>query len=219
MSIQQQTTILLADDHPIVRNGMRMLLDTQKEVKVVYEADNGEIALEKIRELQPSIAILDIDMPKLNGLDVVTHATEHQSRTNFIVMTMYKDESLFSRAIDLGVRGYILKENAVLDILECIKAVVDGKHFISPALTEFLFKKEGRRSSSSSFVALLERLTSTERKVLKLLSEMKTSKEIGQELFVSTKTIENHRNNICTKLEIRGAHALLKFALENKEQL
>ncbi len=219
MNTQRQTTILLADDHPIVRNGMRMLLESQKDIKVVYEAENGEIALKKIREIQPVIAILDIDMPKLNGLDVVTQAIEHHVHTHFIVMTMYKDESLFSRAIDLGVRGYILKENAVLDILQCIKAVVEGKHFISPALSEFLFKKEGTRNQSTSLFGLLERLTPTERKILKLLSEMKTSKEIAEGLFVSTKTIENHRNNICTKLEIRGAHALLKFALENKNQL
>jgi len=107
----------------------------------------------------------------------------------------------------------------VLDILQCIKSVGEGRHFISPALSDFLFKKGERKSESSSLVSLLERLTPTERKVLKLLADMKTSKEIGEELFVSTKTIENHRNNICVKLEIRGSHALLKFAMEHKERL
>ncbi|TAK56380.1 MAG: response regulator transcription factor [Bacteroidetes bacterium] len=217
--MSHQATILLADDHPIVRNGMRMLIETQKDYTVISEADNGEIALQKIMETQPSVAILDIDMPLLNGLEVVTKANESKCATRFIVMTMYKDESLFSRAIDLGVRGYILKENAVMDILQCIKAVVEGKHFISPALSEYLFQRSERKDSSAPFLALLEKLTPTEKKVLKLLSEMKTSKEIAEELFVSTKTIENHRNNICTKLEIRGAHALLKFAMEHKDKM
>jgi DNA-binding NarL/FixJ family response regulator len=129
---------------------------------------------------------------------------------------MYKEEDMFHEAMNIGVKGYVLKESAVHDIAESIKTVATGKYYLSPSLSELLVKKDDRSASVLRKKPAMENLTATERRVLRLISENKTSKEIGEELGISYRTVENHRSNICNKLEIHGSHSLLKFALDHK---
>ena len=132
---------------------------------------------------------------------------------------MHRDEAIFNTALDLGAQGYLLKESAVEEIIACVKAVAAGQKFISPQLSTYLFNRASRASILVQQKATLLDLTPSERRVLKLIAEQRTSREIADMLFISVRTVERHRENICAKLELRGSNALLKFALEHKEQL
>ena len=170
-----------------------------------------------IKQFEPAVAVLDVNMPEMNGFDVVRNLREINLATEVIFLTMHKDETMFNTAMDLGVKGYLLKESAIDDIAAGIRTVAAGKHFISPALTTFLINRSNRTDASGK--SRIEALTKTERRILKLISEDKTSREIGEMLFTSVRTVERHRQNICNKLEIRGSNVLLKFAVANKDRL
>jgi DNA-binding NarL/FixJ family response regulator len=132
---------------------------------------------------------------------------------------MYKDESLFNKAMDIGVKGYVLKENTVSEIIQCVQKVLSGKHYLSPAISEFLIRRNSKLVAPASDKDGLNSLTKTEKNIIKQLAEMKTSQEIADENNVSIKTIQNHRNNICNKLGLSGTHALLKYAVEHASKL
>jgi DNA-binding NarL/FixJ family response regulator len=132
---------------------------------------------------------------------------------------MHKDETMFNWAMDVGVAGYVLKESAVTDITECIKTVAAGRHYITPALSDFLFQRSRKNIRFQEQTDGLNSLTKTERRILKLIAEDKTSREIGELLFIHSRTVDNHRTNICQKLDIHGNHALLRFALKHQSEL
>ncbi len=211
--------ILIADDHPIFRQGLRQIILAQDDLSVVSEAEDGETALRQIRDLKPDIAILDLDMPKLDGLGVTRAVRNEIPNLEIIILTMHKGEDILNEALDLGVKGFVVKDSAVTDIVGSIRAVLAGQHFISPSVSNYLVNRAARSVKLENEKPGLRDLTPTERRVLDLVAENKTSREIAAKLGVSTRTIENHRVNICQKLELRGAHALLKFALENKSHL
>lgn len=217
--MNSEITILLADDHPIFRRGLRQLVENDPSLKVLAEAENGKLALELIEQLAPDVAVLDMDMPLLDGIEVVRAIREKHLAVEFIFLTMHKDEDIFNEALDAGAKGYVLKDSAATDILHSIRAVVDGQNFISPQLFPYLLSRSARVASLIKQKPSLDNLTSTERRILKLIAENKTSREIASELFISIRTVENHRANICLKLDLRGAHALLRFALHNKAAL
>lgn len=210
----EKIKILIADDHELVRKGLLHFLETSGALNVT-EACNGEEALAMIIKNKPDLAILDIQMPGLTGLEVAAAVLQKQIPVKLILLTMFKDESAFNKALDLGVRGYVLKENTISEIRESISKVMDGSFYISPVLTEFLLHRTAAKPVVIPGQDVLSQLTATELRILKLLATMKTNLEIAEELNVSIKTIHNHRNNICNKLDLRGAHALLKFAIEN----
>lgn len=207
-------TILIADDHPIVRSGLRTVLEKHPELKVVHEAENGDSALQLIRQSKPAIAILDVEMPVMDGFGVARSVQDEDLAVHLIFMTMHKDEQTFNKAMDLGVRGFVLKENAVADIVNAIRLVMEGKHYISPSLSEYLMQRS--RPQAIPPLSTIDDLTPSEKNILKLIAEQKTTKTIADELFISPKTVEKHRSNICTKLNLHGAYALLKFAMKNK---
>jgi DNA-binding NarL/FixJ family response regulator len=215
----KQTAIVIVDDHPVFRKGLKDIIEPVPQFRIVGEAENGEVALRLIDELRPDIAIVDIEMPTRNGFDLVKEVHARQIPVDIVFLTMYKEEDIFNAAMDLGIKGYVLKECAVHDILECIRVVTSGKYYISPLLSTHLIHRNDRQKEFQNKHAALTLLTATERKILKLIAENKTSKEIAEELFISYKTVENHRNNIANKLNLHGAHQLLKFALENKSYL
>jgi DNA-binding NarL/FixJ family response regulator len=208
----ETTTILVADDHPIVRQGLRQLIEREAGFCVVAEAADGSAALESIKTHMPAIAVLDLDMPELDGFAVARHVRQMKVSVRIVILTMYKDELHFNQAIDLGVSGYVLKESAATEIIDCLKTVIKGKEYFSPALSSFLLSRA--RSVAQEQVGI-EQLTPTERRVLALLAELKTTKEIASDLGVSPRTVDNHRAHICAKLELQGAHALTKFALQH----
>lgn len=211
--------ILLADDHPVFRQGLQQIIRQNKNFQIVDEAATGNDALEKFRKLKPDILILDIDMPGLNGLEVAEIAQRESLPGRIIILTMYKEEDMFYKAVDYGIYGYVLKESAVTDIIDSINSVARGNYYISPEISGYLVKHSEKKRRFDEQHPAISGLTTMERKILRLISQMKTSKDIANELSISHRTVENHRMNICNKLEIHGSHALLKFALENKSYL
>lgn len=208
--------LIIADDHPIFRKGLVDLITSTTRFSICGEAENGNTAFELIKKLTPDIAILDINMPGMNGFDIAKKVKYEEIKVNIIFLTMYNEEELFNKAMDLGVKGYILKECAVKDILDCIQSVADGKYYISPVISDYLVNRSTVLKIDEQQKSAIEKLTPTEKQILKFIAEDKTSKEIADRLFISVRTVENHRMNICNKLSIHGSNALLKFSLENK---
>ena len=212
-------SIVIADDHPIFREGLRKVIEHDNGGRVIAEAGDGETALRLIRERKPDIAVLDVVMPGLNGLKVARQIQREHLTVAVVFLTMFKEEDMFNEAMDAAAKGYVLKENAVSDIIGCLRSVASGQYFISPAISHLLVRRTERSRGLASQTSGLSSLTPSERRILNLIARGKTSKEIATELFISPKTVENHRQNIAGKLEIHGNNALLKFALENKDNL
>ena len=217
--MQKEISILIADDHPVFRRGLRMIIQSDEHINIVAEADNGKEALELIKRSEPDVAVLDVNMPEMTGFEVVRELRKTKLATEFIFLTMHKDEAMFNTAMDLGVKGYLLKESAIEDIAAGIKAVAAGENFISPSLATFLFSRSRRNATFAADKPTINDLTVTERRILKMIAEDKTSREIADQLSISVRTVERHRQNVCDKLEIHGSNALMKFALAHKEQL
>jgi DNA-binding NarL/FixJ family response regulator len=214
-----EITIIIADDHPIVRKGLREVIEDESKFIVLAEVENGREAVEAIERFSPTITILDVDMPVTNGFEAAREIRAKKLATEIIFLTMHRDEDLFNEAIDLGAKGFVLKDSALADIVECLKAVASKNHFTSHALTSFLINRSRRSLRLTENQPSINDLTPTERRVLKLIAENKTSKEIGDELFISPRTVEKHRANICRKLNLQGSHSLLKFAVFHKSEL
>jgi DNA-binding NarL/FixJ family response regulator len=211
--------ILLADDHPLIRQGLRQAIESVPDLTVVAEAGDGQTALEQIERLRPDIVVLDVNMPQLDGFAVVRALRERRLAVEIIFLTAYRDHKFFSQALELGAKGYILKDSATTDIVTGIKAVAAGQHFTSPAMTSYLIKRGHPHTSATEPAAELARLTPTERRILTLIAAYKTSKEIADELCISFRTVNTHRANICQKLGIHGNHALMKFAFDHQQEL
>ena len=165
------------------------------------------------------MAVLDVNMPKMSGLQLAKAIREKNLPTLLVFLTMHNDETMFNAAMDAGVNGYVLKDNAISDITACIKAVRKGQPFITPSLSHFLLNRSRRSNAFTAGNPALKSLTKTELKVLRLIAEEKTSREIGEMLFIHPRTVDNHRTNICTKLNLHGSNALLRFALTHKSEL
>lgn len=211
--------IVIADDHPVYRRGLSLTIAVDPTLKIVAEADDGEAALACIKAEEPDVVVLDVDMPKLGGFDVVRALQQGNVQPEIVFLTMHKDEGLFNTALDLGVKGYVLKDSAITDIVASIKAAAAGQNYISAPLATYLVNRSHRRSSFVAQQPSIKDLTPTELRILKLIAEHKTSRDIADQLFISVRTVERHRLNIGTKLELHGSNALLKFALENKQFL
>ena len=206
--------ILIADDHPIFLFGLKSIIETVDTMQVDHVVSDGVHALEMIRVNKPDVAILDIDMPGLNGIEVAKKVMELGLDSKVIILTMHKDEAVFNLALDCGASGYVLKDNAASDIVNSIRTVIAGECFISPHIIGFY--KNRIEGSSKSVINSINLLTATEKKVLKLISDNKSSNEIAVQLFISSKTVQNHRFNICRKIELEGVNSLLSFSLQNK---
>jgi len=201
----------------MIRQGLRQTIDGHEGWEIVGEADDGNQAFELICKLRPAVAILDISMPGRNGFEVVRALRKEKIETIVIFLTMYRDENAFKQALDLEVQGYVLKESAVTDVLTALKTVFGGEHYASPALTSYLIKTRSAAPAALPEQGLgVHSLSPTERRVLGLIAEYKTSKDIAEELSTSPRTVETHRTNIAQKLGLHGRHALMKFALEHK---
>ncbi|MBS1811452.1 MAG: response regulator transcription factor [Acidobacteria bacterium] len=217
MNLPNEIRIVIADDHPIVRSGLRTVIESHAALRVIAEADDGAAALAAIAQTQPDIAILDVNMPGLSGFDLARQLQTHKLSVAVIFLTIHSDAVMFNEALDLGARGYVLKESAVTDIVNSIHAVAAGELFISAALTEQLQQRQANATATPK--TGLPTLTATERRILRLIAANKESKDIAAELSISHRTVENHRANICRKLGLSGHNALLHFALHHKLDL
>ena len=210
--------ILLADDHPVVRRGLKSTIEEDADLHVIAEAVDGDDALKKMIELEPHVAILDIDMPGSNGLTVAREAAARNLNTRIIFMTFHSDEDLMRAAMDAGGKGYLLKGTETDEIAAAIRAVAIGRTYISSTMAAVLLKQKteapgGAQTLDTSI------LTPTEKKILRLIADGLSSKEIGDRLNIHYRTVENHRTNMCRKLNIEGANALARFALQHRASL
>jgi len=222
--VAEEIRILIADDHPVVRKGLRMQIEEDEGLKVVAEAADGETALALLASLEPDIAVIDIEMPKLDGFGLVRKAAEKKLKTAILFLTLHAEEDLFQAAMDAGVRGYVLKDSAMEEIAAAVRVVADGQRYLSAALTTRLLDKQrdserGKAAAAAAASASAPQLTPSERRILRLIADGLSSKEIGSELSIHYRTVENHRTNICRKLGIEGTNALLRYALQNKNTL
>jgi DNA-binding NarL/FixJ family response regulator len=211
--------IFMADDHPIFRHGLRQIIEKAPQLKVIDEAEDGETACRKLAASGAEVAILDVNMPGRNGFEIVREIHEQRLNVAVIFLTMHKDEDFLNHALDLEVKGYVLKDSALTEIVNCIRAVASGQEYVSPQLTGFLINRSRRAAALAAQMPQLALLTPIERRVMKLVAAYKTNKEIADELCLSVRTIEHHRSRINDKLELEGHHALLKFALEHQSEL
>lgn len=212
-------TLLIVDDHPVFRRGLREIIGENPRFRIVGEAPDGEQALRLAEQLHPDIAIVDIDMPRVSGLDMVRGLHRQELAMAVIFLTMYKEEDMFNAALDLGVKAYVLKENAADEVLAALQAMSRGESFVSPSLLALRERRVNRVQQLLLSRPQIEDLTLAERRILKLIAEDRTSKEIADFLRISIKTVENHRLSICHKLNLHGSHSLLKFAFDHRSQL
>jgi DNA-binding NarL/FixJ family response regulator len=211
--------ILIADDHPIFRQGLRQVVEGQQGLAVVAEAADGGQALERLEKGDISVAVLDVTMPVKGGVAVAREARERRLTAALVFLTMHKDEEYVNAALDLGVRGYVLKDNATTEIVDCIRSVAGGGEYISPTLSSLLIRRRSRAASLAEQKPAIDQLTPAERRVLRLVADGLTSREIGEQLAIGVRTVEHHRNNVAVKLSLRGSHALTKFAIKHKSDL
>jgi DNA-binding NarL/FixJ family response regulator len=214
--MNKKTKILIADDHPLMRDGLEGVLKSELNFEISAKAKDGEQAYNLLKEQDFDIVTLDIEMPKISGLEIARKIKEENIDTKIVFLTMYKDEDMFNEAMDSGAFGYVLKENAVEDIIDCIKSVAKGEYYISPGISRYLVKRQNELKKFGQENHSINSLTKTERLILRLVSQEKTTKEIAERLFISAKTVENHRANISKKLNLHGSHSLIKFAINNK---
>lgn len=217
--MRKEIRVLIVDDHPIFRSGLRLMIEADSLLKVVAEAGDGESALAYIRELQPDVAVLDMDMPPPDGLAVARQVRAEGLPVEAIFLTMHNDEALLNAALDAGVKGFIVKDGAANELTACIKAVAAGRNFIGPTLSGHLLKRRNSPDTPVAQSSGINDLTAAERHVLLLVSESMSNKEIAEKMFISIRTVEHHRSNICAKLGLIGKNALLTFALTHKSEL
>lgn len=211
--------VVIVDDHPLFRAGLRQVIQSDARFELLAEAESWVQATQLIRELRPDLAVLDVNLPDGTGLEIAQTLRAEGTATRFVVLTMLKDEAAFNKAMNIGIDGYVLKENAGTEIISCLVSVAGGNAYVSPSLTGFLLRRRGKAEALASHKPGIADLTTAEKRILKRIAEKKTSREIAAELHVSPRTIETHRTNICTKLSLKGANSLLQFALENRESL
>jgi DNA-binding NarL/FixJ family response regulator len=217
--MSDEIQIIIADDHPIFRRGLRVMIESEADLKVVAEADSGASALAMIDEFEPDVAVLDVDMPDKDGFETAREIIQKNLAVGIIFLTMHNSESIFNAALDLGIKGYVLKDSALPEITDCIRAVADGKNYISPPLSTYLVNRARRADELVQKAPGIHDLTPAEQNILRLIAAEKTSREIADELFISIRTVDRHRANISSKLNLRGSNALVKFALTHKSEL
>jgi len=205
--------ILLADDHTVVRKGLRLLIESHPEFTVVADAADGREAVRLADELKPDVAVLDVAMPVLNGIEAARQISARLPQTAIVVLSMHSDESYVLRALKAGARAYLLKDSAEHDLVSAVKAASEGKAFFSPAISKMLVEDYMRQMRDREVEDSYELLTSREREVLQLLAEGRNNKEVASLLGLSLYTIETHRSNIFQKLNLHNGAELILYAV------
>ena len=205
--------ILLADDHIVMRTGLRALLERQPNLEVVGESENGREAIELVASLKPDVVVMDVGMPVLNGIEATkTIVTQHPT-TAVVILSMYVDESYIMRALKAGARGYLLKDSAPADLIGAIQAVSQNKSFFSPKVSRILAEDYVRVLKQKGAVDSYDLLTSREREILQLIAEGKANKEVAAALNISPYTVETHRSHILEKLNLHNPAELILYAV------
>lgn len=217
--MSKEVKIFIADDHPIFREGLLKIIEKENSFKVIGSASSGTNAWEFIKQKKPAVVILDISMPGLNGLEVAKLIKENELDTYTVILTMYNDPEYLDTALENGVTGYLLKDSTLNEIIDCIKTVITGGYYISKELQEHLIHGAKIKHTRDDVINMMAALSPAEKNIMKLLSQNKTSMQIAKEMFISYRTVQNHRTNISNKLGIHGHNALLMFAVKIKSYL
>ena len=205
--------ILLADDHTVMRRGLRLLLESQPEFRVVAEAADGRQAIEQAEATEPDVAVLDIAMPNLNGIEAAQRMSAAIPHMAIVILSMHSDEGYVLRALKAGAKGYLLKDSAEGDLIDAIKVVHQGRTFFSPEITKMLVADYVREIRNRGVEDSYDLLTPREREILQLLAERKSNKDIAAALNLSTYTIETHRRNLQEKLNLHSLAELILYAV------
>jgi DNA-binding NarL/FixJ family response regulator len=205
--------LLLADDHAVVRQGLRKMLEHLPNWEIVAEAANGRDAVRLAEAHRPDVAILDVAMPLLNGIEATRQITRRSPETNVLALSMHADEAYVTQIVDAGAKGYLLKDSADVDLVEAVRAVAEGKTFFSPAIARRVSDEYARPSGDAAVVDRYQSLSSREREIFQLVAEAKTNKDIAAMLNVSLSTVETHRARIMEKLDIHSAAEIVLYAM------
>jgi two-component system, NarL family, response regulator NreC len=205
--------ILLADDHTVIRKGLRLLLESHPGFKVIAEAADGRETVAMAEAHLPDVVVLDVAMPTLNGIEAARQISAKLPRTSIVFLSMHSDESYVLKALKSGAKAYLLKDSAEYDLIAAIKAVNEGKAFFSPAISKMLVEEYMRQMQALEVDDSYELLTTREREILQLLAEGKTNKEVASILNLSSYTVETHRSNILQKLNLHSGAELILYAV------
>jgi DNA-binding NarL/FixJ family response regulator len=212
----ETVSILIADDHAVVRRGLRALVETHPKWKVVSEASNGREAVEMATKGRPNVAILDISMPELNGLDAASQILKASPQTRILILTMHAAEELIEKTLGAGASGYILKSDAEKDLITAIEALLHRKTFFTHAASEVILSHLRDRSGKKEVQPDGSRLSAREREIVQLLAEGNSNKQVAAQLNISTRTVENHRAKVMEKLTLHSFSELVRYAVRNK---
>jgi DNA-binding NarL/FixJ family response regulator len=204
--------VLIADDHEVVRRGIRALLETRPDFDIGAEARDGREACQKILELRPDVAVMDVSMPEMSGIDSIRLLTGSGCRTEVLALTMHSSETLARELIEAGARGYVLKSDAARDLISAVDTLANHRSFLTPATSNIILDEFRRIGSPQND---RHQLSKRERETLELLSEGKSNKEIAQRMFLSVRTVETHRANIMAKLNLHSIGELVHYALRH----
>jgi two-component system, NarL family, response regulator NreC len=208
-----QLRILLADDHTVVRQGLRKVLEERPDWVVVAEAGNGRDAVKQAEELKPDVAILDVAMPLLNGIEATRQIVKRSPATRVLVLTMHSDEAYVNQILKAGATGYLLKDSADIDLIQAVGAVSQGKSFFSPAVARLMLDDYVRQLADKGIIDRYESLSERERETFQLIAEGKANKEIAHILSISPSTVETHRARIMEKLDLHSAAEIVLYAV------
>jgi DNA-binding NarL/FixJ family response regulator len=208
-------TVFLADDHAVVRDGLKLLIETQADLRVVGEASDGRQAVQQVAHLCPRVAILDISMPELNGIEATRQIKETCPKTQIIILSMHSSSEHIFRALQAGARGYLLKEAAGLEVIQAVRAVHAGGRYLSQKIADLVVDEYLRHGEATAGDSPLDRLAPREREVLQLVAEGKSTAQIAQILPLSAKTVDTYRSRLMKKLGLKDLSALIKFALQH----
>ena len=204
--------VLLGDDHTVLRQGLRKILEDRRDWRVVAEAGNGRDAVREAIELNPDVAVLDIGMPLLNGIEATRQIIRRAPTVRILILSMHSDQAYVTQAVQAGARGYLLKESAGSELIAAIAAVVAGKSFFSPAVAQVVFDDYVRSLTQRGITDRYDALSEREREVLQLVAEGKSSKEIAVVLSISPATVETHRTHLLQKLGLRNTAEVVRYA-------
>lgn len=205
--------MVLADDHQLMRSGLRALLEQQADLSVVGEASDGREAVALVASQRPDVLVMDIGMPNLNGIEAATQIAHSHPEVSIVMLSMHSDESYVLRALKAGAKGYLLKDSAEADLIRAVHSVAEGKSFFSPAVSKVLLDDYVRKLRRSGTDDPYDLLTAREREVLQLVAEGKSNKDVAQLLNLSVYTVETHRSNIMEKLNLHGVPELILYAV------